>query len=462
MLPLEKTGLLQAFLGSLPQEIAMRLARAVELDRLMDGKGLPHDAILTGLRPILRQSGQQARTPTPLRLFCRPFEDLLSSANRRGKQKASIARASVAPVWQWLSRTLAPDQAQAFVAETRALILAQKQDEAVARATQFWTLAGNRIREALAGDAGRKAARAALSSDIAVADAEEIALLLLAGLDVLKIQSVLPKPVTHLNEDLVWQLRAIYDELIIRNPDAAPYVAVIAMNRLTRPWEALKLPMQICRQTQDTLISQTDMGLVGEILLGRMDDLKAAILAVRHPIADVAAVLVQVASFAEMSSAIVKEIEVRRDGEWGQRLLKDRAAVGNVMDGLLDRAPRELTQALPLQKSSGPKLADFSRPLDPEKRAVALKYVKLATGCRNFAAAASCAAKQKTSTEDMGNYLRRHNEDLVKELRGADPARRAAAESQFEFCVEITALLFSEEEAELLRRRGRAAQSAAA
>ena len=40
----------------------------------------------------------------------------------------------------------------------------------------------------------------------------------------------------------------------------------------------------------------------------------------------------------------------------------------------------------------------------------------------------------------MSNYLRRHNEDLVKELRGADPAKRAAAESQFEFCAELTAM----------------------
>ena len=462
MLPAEKTGLLQSFLGSLPADIARRLARAVELDRLMESAALPHEAILAGLRPVLRQTGQPVRTPTPLRLFCRPFEDILSSAPRRTKQKASLSRSSVAVVWQWVSRTLIPGPAQSFITDVKKLLLAQTSSDAMARTAEFWTLAGNAIRAALADDAGRKAARAALDGDVVVADAEEIALLLLAGSDVLKIQAVLPKPMAHLNEDTLWQLRAIYDDLIARNADAAPYVAVIAMNRLVRPWEALKLPLQICRQSQDTLISQTDMGLVGEILLGRMDNLQAAILATRHPMPDVDALLEQVASFAEMSAAIVKEIEVRRDGEWGQRLLKDRAAVGNVMDGLLERAPKELTHALPLQKSSGPKFADFSRPLDAEKKAVAWRYVKLVTGCRNFAAAASCAAKQKTSTEEMSNYLRRHNEDLVKELRGTDPNRRAAAESQFEFCAELTARLFSEEEAELLRRRARAAQSAAA
>jgi hypothetical protein len=83
-------------------------------------------------------------------------------------------------------------------------------------------------------------------------------------------------------------------------------------------------------------------------------------------------------------------------------------------------------------------------------------------GSRNFAAAGSFAAKQKTATEEIGAYLRRYIEDVMKELRVTDSARRAIAEQQFQLCVELTGLLFSEKEAELLQRRGRAAQSAAA
>jgi hypothetical protein len=88
--------------------------------------------------------------------------------------------------------------------------------------------------------------------------------------------------------------------------------------------------------------------------------------------------------------------------------------------------------------------------------------VKLVAGSRNFAAAASFGAKQKASHEEMRNFMRRHNEDLVNELRGGDPAKKAIAEAQFEYCVELTTALFGEEDAELLRRRVKAAQSAAA
>src|SRR5690348_14327463 len=96
VLSADKTGLLASFLGGLPGHVAARLAKAVEIDRLMEGR-LPHQDILTGLRPVLRRESQ-LRTPTPQRLFCLPFQDLLDSTPRKSKQKGVIARASVQPV----------------------------------------------------------------------------------------------------------------------------------------------------------------------------------------------------------------------------------------------------------------------------------------------------------------------------------------------------------------------------
>ena len=67
-MPQDKTGLLKAFLGSLPGTMAARLAMAVEVDQLMDNHNLPHNDILEGLRPVLRRENYE-RTPTPLRIL---------------------------------------------------------------------------------------------------------------------------------------------------------------------------------------------------------------------------------------------------------------------------------------------------------------------------------------------------------------------------------------------------------
>jgi len=454
VLSTDKTGLLTAFLGGLPGHVAARLARAVEIDRLMDGKALPHEDILTGLRVVLRRDPME-RTLTPLRLFCLPFQDLLHSERRKAKQKGMIARASVTPVWRWLSESLLPEETQRYSAEVKALVVAKRTQDALARVGEFWILASATLSAALAEP---KKARLALIDEMTVADAAEIALLLSCAPSVLKIHALTPSP-APMSEDLLWELRAIYDAVAASQPDAAPYVPVVALNRLSRPWEGLRLPLLIARSHSDTLISQTDMGLVGEILFARLDTLQAAILAVRAPLIDTDTLLLQAKQFADLSAAIVKEIEVRRSGEWGQRLLKDRANVGAAMEKLMERAPKELAAALPMQRGAG-KSADFSKAVDAERRDVAMRFVRLVVGTRNFAAAASCAAKQKDTYEELCSHLRRYNEDVVRELRSPDKA--GAVDIQFQFAAELTALLFSEQEAELLRRRGKAAQAASA
>jgi hypothetical protein len=456
MLPNDKTGLLKAFLAGLPGAAAGRLAMAVEMDRLMDGHVLPHDAILEGLRPILRREHYD-RTPTPLRLFCRPFQDLLTCAPRTAKQKAVIARGTVVPAWNWISNDLLPQEAAAYTAQCRALVLAHKHDDALARAAQFWTLAAAGITGALSG-AGRETARKALGGDAAaVDDVAEMALMLSAGDAMETLAKLLPAPVPAFNEQLVWQVREIYDQLVKSHPDVAPYVAIVAMNRLAKPWEALRLPLLVTRHSDDTLIAQTDMGLVGELLFARMDALKSSIHITRHPLFDAEKLMEEVKLFADLSSNIVKEIELKRDGEWGKRLMTERVEIGNIMAGFMDRAPKEIGAALPMAKGTG---ADFSKPCGAEKMEMAVRYARLVAGSRNFAAAASFAAKQKTIYEDLCTSLKRYNEDLVRALK-SDP-QHTVANAQLALCAELSGILFSDQEAELLRRRARAAQSAAA
>jgi hypothetical protein len=265
----------------------------------------------------------------------------------------------------------------------------------------------------------------------------------------------LPAPVAAFPEPLVWQVREIYDRLVKEMPDVAPYVPVVVMNRLARPWEALRLPLLVTRHTDETLIAKTDMGVVGEILFARMDALKNSIQATRHPLFDADQLLDDARTFADLSSHIVKEIELKREGEWGKRLLAERVQIGKVMEGFMDRAPKEFAAALPTSRGRG---ADFSRHPGAEKHEMALRYARLVAGSHSFAA--SFFAKQKAAYDEITTLLKRYNEDVVKALK-AEP-QNGVVNAQFLLCAELTAILFSDQEAELLRRRGRAALSAAA
>ena len=124
-----KAQQLQGLLGALPPLVASRLAKAIEIDRLNEGKSLPHELILDGLRPVLRRGQSYDRAATPLRLFCRPFEDLLSMTPRSQKQKGRIARSSIMPVWNWVSQTLAADAASSFAIGVKTSLLSGRNDE---------------------------------------------------------------------------------------------------------------------------------------------------------------------------------------------------------------------------------------------------------------------------------------------------------------------------------------------
>ena len=121
--PDDKTGLLKAFLGSLP-ETAARAGQAVEIDRLMDGHELPHDAILDGLRPALRNSRRARRR----RCACSasPSRICLFPSRARPSRKPS----SRAPAWcrsgtGW-APILLPAETAAYFRDSKALILARQ------------------------------------------------------------------------------------------------------------------------------------------------------------------------------------------------------------------------------------------------------------------------------------------------------------------------------------------------
>jgi hypothetical protein len=458
MLSQEKISLLQMFLGSLPKSIAARLATAVELDRLADGKALPHESILEGLRPLLRADDMRRRTPTPLRLFCCPFEDLLVNIPRREKQKGRLLRAHVVPIWQWVSHTLIPEAAAAYAADIRAAALTARHGRALERAEQFWPVAGAAIGQALA--ANRKAAVTALGGEAVVDDAADIGVILQSAAAMTAVQTLLPKPTHGLNEELLWGLRRIFDSVMETNSDAAPFVSVVAMRRLSKPWEALKLAMLVARQSHDAMISSTDMGLAGDVLFADMEDSRLAIMAVRHPVFDVDTLIAHLSSFTDISSAIVKEVEILRQGRWGQRLLKDRAAVGGVMDTFMDKAPKEIAAILPTQKSSysgGSRIPDLTHTVDPDRLDRGLRYAKVLSATKLLAVPGSFGAKHQNALDEVRLYIRGYSEDLLKDLRSAEGPRLEVAERQFALTLELTGLLFDESETEFLRRRGKAA-----
>jgi hypothetical protein len=416
------------------------------------GTGLPRTS-----KPQLHAAPNTLRVgASPQRAFCQPFEDLLVDLVPAMKQKGRISRASIAPVWRWLENDLIPSRHKAFCEEIARAMHSGQSALLQAKRTELWGLAAAAIRAALATPEKKSAARAKLGSAIAADDALEMALLVSAGTDLLVLLQDLPRPIKSLGPREIAILRGAYDQLIKRQPDLAPYVAVIAMARLERPWEALHLAAIIARASNDAVISNTDMGIVGELLFSDLDRHAAVIAAARPVHFDPDTLLPALAAFADLSAGMVKELGIRRDGKWGQHLTKARATVSAAMENLLARAPKEIAAALPASRPGGhAKGLDLSHPPVAERLVRAERYARIVGGAQPYASAAAFNAKLGGVRTDGTAVLRRVAEELLRELRSAPPGPYAGL--HLTALLDIASPILGEEETLLLRRRARAA-----
>lgn len=455
---------LRNFLGALPPEKATRLAIAVERSRLTGERGLPSGLILDGLRPTLRLFAPR-RTPTAQRLFCEPFSDFLVD-QRDFKQPGRIARSTVTALWQWLAREGLRERLSQHEAVITAAILARDtdqeenlvrhlQDEAAGALSTAFT-------RAQAGGQEQRALSSKFGGDDAFADAQEIMLLLAGAGDLMPLRGLLPRRIDMLSEQNLALVRDLYEELGVRKPDLCPYVGLLVLNRLRRPWEVLRLAAIRASREDVPLFRQQDMALIGDILLADMEHLALDIASVRPDAMDTDAILNRLDRFTQMSSGLVREIGSRRDGKWGQRLIKIRQLASDAMDALVLRVPREIAAALPMQKAGGlvargPGRADLSREPELGRIERALSWGRLLAGAMPYAGGGGFHKSHKQAFEEVSTYLMGYCESAVAALRTLEPARRPRAQTYLVHAQALSATILGHEEAEQMRRRVAAA-----
>lgn len=455
---------LKQFLASLPADKASKLAVAVERARLSGERGLPAELILDGLRPTLKRLGLR-RSPTAQRLFCEAFADFLVES-RDFKQAGRIARSTIRSLWRWLANEGLRSTLADFEHQITRSVLARDTRREIALVHQLQGEAATIIHKAVerVNGAGseRRSLAVKLGGEEALFDVEEIAVLLSAAGDLSQLREFLPKRIDTLNDQHMALIRDTYEALSGRRPELCPYVGLLVLGRLKRPWEVLRLAAILSRRTNAVLFSQADMGLIGDILLADMENIALDIASVRPDMLDPDILLNKLDHFTQMSGGLVREIGAKRDGKWGQRLIKIRQLVSDAMDALIARSPREITAALPIQRMGafggrGPKRPDFGRDPDAIRIGRALLWGKLLAGSTPYAGGGDFHAAHKDAFDEVSNYLLTYTESIVVELRTLDFDKRPRAQSYLEHAESLSFAILGHEETEHIRRRVTAA-----
>lgn len=442
--------------------------RPPALIKLIEGLERGHDAgiakvyepIMAKVRPILRHMGiQRPGKPKPLRLLCAPFEEMLCDGDRPFKQDGRIARASIIPVWSWLTENLMPDTLPDLCARIDEHIGSGDGEALQAAVAILQATVSSAILSAMEEAGGNKEKLAALlGGEDVLADAKEMAEVLSVAPIMAKLRQRVPGKIDNFDDHFIGVVRDIYDETYSDHPDGAIYVALSVMSRLDKPWEIMRLARKIALRNDDTMISRTDLAVLGNLLIEDMEEIGKEFKRLRPSEVDFSMTFKKAKRFADISSGLSREIDIGRWGEWGKRLYAARNQVSGAISVLMARFARDMARALPLQRMgaygrSGPRQPDFSKPPAPGTTGLVEEELKFLEACRKIGELIGVHADYKSVREDIDAYLSVYEDGLVEGIRHAQDTERENAKAFVEIVVRQRAILSGNEAAKIFHRQ---------
>ena len=458
---------LAIYLAQLPPPAVLKLASGLEREKLRGTAGLPYEMILSGLRPLLASfQGERPGMQDALRQFCGPFEDLLINGDDDGRRQGVIARGTVMRVWDWLNKELLPDALPDLKQRIADHTLKNDKTALEAAVSGLHASAAKAIlaaiEEARTNPDRRKQLERRIGGESGLDDAREIGAILSIAPAMLKLQAELPRPIVNFSEEMVATLKRIYDETYEAAPDEAIYLPFMIMRRLEEPSQILRFVRKVAHQRNDMVISRCELAVFGEVLLAEMEEIAHRVDTQRPGHADLEVMLADIRRFAHLSKGVTAEIDMHRNGEWGQRLLAARGRVSAATSQEMSRFETELVRALPFHQigqygRGGPMKPDLAKAPDRmriQRMTSCLRFVSgLSTICEAVGAQSHC----RSIRQQIESYLSSYEDRLLEELRVAQGSARSNAEEFVEVAANFREALGECKQADVLRRRGQVA-----
>lgn len=324
-----------------------------ELERLeLSGVDMPGSTdIQARLRAEFRQDGTtQNRTVNPSRYFFTPIEHLLVDGSPEHANSGRIARASLTPIWEWISRDLLPTMTRDYNARMKELIASDSQREARQVADTFQTKVMKSLEGVLATPDGVEQLKSKLKAYTAAAtsvyeDVVKLRLALRARDELAKFNDSLPERIVELDDPQVKKMTSLLDVFRAKNPDAVPFALTLVAKRLKEPWQILRLATKAARSKNVDDVVVTPYAIAVPMVLDQLEDKRIALrVALRNN---------RVVPAKEILTSIYNTeyaIQVRLDrlggSDWGKRLQHIMHEILTMVEAEVNRFPDEVAHVL--------------------------------------------------------------------------------------------------------------------
>jgi hypothetical protein len=442
---------LRDYLAQLPPQSQALLMREFERSIERGEDTAVASFVLEQLRKIVRGADDEARprTDDPARLLFRPLEPFLVDNNSQ-LRPGQIRRGSLLPVWQWLKRDGAPEQAREF--ETTLARVAETEPtsniEAAVRKLQL-TAAEAIIKIATpmaGGDKQRGLAR--VGPPAVIDDLLPIGSVLQAREALDTLNGRLPSFLRVFGESQIASTAAALNVPSLQTPQVLPFALSSVMQRLTAPWQIIRLAIRMAASDDEIRVAATPYGVAVTIALHDLSFLAAGLRAdIRR--GHFENVTEQLKSLHDGVRGLRTELDLRNDSVWGRQLTSIRADISNTLQSEIDSVPGRVRRLLRQRADKDVATAPRLDPGEVDDTAALIDFVAV---CRTYASELAINEVTLRTYSDLQQYVEQSTEALVQSLRAGDSKARAYRHMQVGAAIKFCEVLFGHDYASLMSR----------
>ena len=402
--------------------------------------------VLAELRMIVREddTNDRPRVEDPARLVFACLEPFL--VDDRAPRSGRVRRSSLEPVWLWLSRTAVADAA----AELERGLSANGGAEPAVR--KFQIAASHAIAAATSpssrGD-DRVRGLGRVGSPSAVEDLPVVGVIFAHREALEALHMRLPKIVRSFGESQIASVKGQLSQVpSLQKPDALPISLALIMQRLTSPWQIIRLAINIVGSDDESRIAGSPFGLAISMAL---DDLARLVdnlrIDIRRGNFDNSAHHLK--TLHDGLRDLRTELDIRSDSQWGRQLAAMRTDVSNALKSEIESVPGRVRRLL---RQRPDKDINAGAKLDPDEIDETAALIDFVAACRNYAGELAINEVTLRAFSDLQQYVEAATESLVESLRTGDPRVRAFRQLQAEAAIRFCESIFGHEYASLMTK----------
>ena len=440
---------LKDYLAQLPPRSQAMLMRAFEgaLERGEDTAVATF--VLQALRKIVRGSDDgQPRSNDPVRLLFRPLEPFLIDGSTHARP-GQIRRSSLLPIWQWLLRDGAPEQAKAF----EKLLASSEgskgpQLEAAVRKLQLATAEAitKLTGPAAGGDRQRALSRVGQSS--VAEDLMPMGAVLQAREALDGLSSRLPSYLRAFGDTQMESVLVALNVPSLQTPMLLPFALSLVMQRMSAPWQIIRLAIKVAASDDEIRVAAIPLGVAVTIALHDLSGLAVTLRADirRGHFANVAEHL---KTLHDGVRGLRTELDLRSESTWGKQLTSIRAEISNALQSEIDSVPGRVRRILRQRPDKDIVAGARIDTADVDEVVALIDFVAV---CRTYASELAINEVTLRTYSDLQQYVEQATEALVQSLRGSDARARAYRQMQVAAAIKFCDVLFGHDYASLISR----------